>query len=46
MIGYAQQLQKDFDAALAAYEKSTEFGAADDKSCPVEPFAAAGALNH
>jgi tetratricopeptide (TPR) repeat protein len=44
IIGYEQQLQKDLDAAVAAYEKSIEFGVADDKSCPIEPFAAMAAI--
>jgi len=44
IIGYEQQLQKDSDAAVAAYEKSIEFGLADDKSCPIEPFAAMAAI--
>jgi Flp pilus assembly protein TadD len=35
IIGYEQQLRKDWDAASAAYRKSIEFGVAD-KSCPVE----------
>lgn len=36
-IGLQHQQQKDFAAAAAAYQKSIEFGVADDKSCPVEP---------
>ena len=37
VVGYERQLQKDFHAAVEAYRKSTEFGTADDKTCPVEP---------
>ena len=37
-IGYRHQVERDFAAATAAYRKSIEFGVADDKSCPVEPF--------
>ena len=40
VIGYERQLQNDFHAAAEAYEKSTEFGTADDHTCPVEPFEA------
>jgi tetratricopeptide (TPR) repeat protein len=40
VIGYERQLQKDYRAPVAAYRKSTEFGTADDKTCPVEPSAA------
>jgi tetratricopeptide (TPR) repeat protein len=32
--------QKDFAAAAEAYQKSMEFGTADDHSCPVDPFGA------
>jgi tetratricopeptide (TPR) repeat protein len=31
-IGFRHQQQKDFAAAMAAYQKSTEFGIADDKT--------------
>ena len=44
IIGYERQLQKDLDAAVAAHEKSIEFGPADDKSCPIEPFAVMAAI--
>ena len=37
-IGFQHQQQKEFAAAAVAYQKSTEFGLADDKSCPYEPF--------
>ena len=37
-FGFRHQQQKDLAAAAAAYEKSTEFGIADDKSCPSDPF--------
>jgi len=38
-IGFRHEQQKQFVDAAMAYEKSTEFGSADDKSCPYEPFA-------
>lgn len=44
IVGYEQQLQKDWDAAIAAYEKSIEFSRRDDKSCPIDPFAAMAAI--
>ena len=37
-IGFQHQQQKEFAAAAAAYQKSIEFGRADDKNCPYEPF--------
>jgi hypothetical protein len=37
-IGFQHQQQQELDAAAAAYQKSTEFGIADDKSCPYDPF--------
>jgi hypothetical protein len=37
-FGFRHQQQKEYAAAAAAYEKSTEFGIADDKSCPYDPF--------
>ena len=37
-IGFRHQQQKEFAAAIEAYQKSIEFGLADDKTCPVEPF--------
>lgn len=37
-IGFQRQQQKDFAAAAMAYQKSTEFGLADDQTCPYEPF--------
>jgi lipoprotein NlpI len=40
VIGYERQLKKDFRAAVEAYQKSTEFDSADDKTCPIEPFEA------
>ncbi len=36
--GFHQEQQKDFAAAAAAFQKSMEFGVADDHSCPVDPF--------
>jgi hypothetical protein len=44
VIGYERQLQKNFRAAVEAYRKSMDFGTADDKTCPVEPFGAMVAL--
>jgi len=38
-FGFRHHQQKEYAAAAAAYEKSLEFGQADDKSCPYEPFA-------
>ena len=40
VMGYEQQLQKEWEAAVAAYHKSIEFDVADNKTCPVEPFEA------
>jgi tetratricopeptide (TPR) repeat protein len=37
-FGFRHQQQKEYVAAAAAYQKSTEFGIADDKSCPYDPF--------
>jgi tetratricopeptide (TPR) repeat protein len=37
-FGFRHQQQKEFAAAAAAYQKSTEFGIADDKSCPYNPL--------
>jgi tetratricopeptide (TPR) repeat protein len=37
-FGFRHQQEKDLAAAAAEYEKSTEFGVADDKSCPYDPF--------
>jgi len=37
-IGFHHQQENNLAAAAAAYEKSTEFGVADDKSCPYDPF--------
>ena len=36
--GFRLQQGKDYAAAAVEYEKSIELGAADDKSCPIEPF--------
>lgn len=38
LFGFRHQQQREFAAAAAAYQKSTEFGIADDKSCPYDPF--------
>ncbi len=38
-FGFRHQQQQQYAAAAAAYQKSIEFGRADDKSCPYEPFA-------
>ncbi|MEQ1947500.1 MAG: tetratricopeptide repeat protein [Bryobacteraceae bacterium] len=43
-IGFRHQQQKEFAAAAAAYQKSTGFGPADDKTCPYEPFSAMAAI--
>lgn len=37
-FGFRHQQQKEYAAAAAAYQKSTEFGLADDKSCPYDPL--------
>jgi tetratricopeptide (TPR) repeat protein len=37
-FGFRHEQQKEFAAAAAAYQKSTEFGTADDKSCPYNPL--------
>lgn len=37
-FGFQHQQQKEFPAAAPAYQKSIEFGTADDKNCPYEPF--------
>lgn len=36
-FGFEHQQHREFAAAAAAYQKSMEFGTADDKSCPVQP---------
>ena len=36
-IGFRHQQQKEYTAAAAAYQKSIEWGTADDKSCPYDP---------
>lgn len=38
-IGFQHQQRGELAAAAASYQKSTEFGIADDKSCPYDPFA-------
>ncbi|HLX45099.1 MAG TPA: tetratricopeptide repeat protein [Bryobacteraceae bacterium] len=38
-IGFHHQQENDLPAAATAYEKSTEFGVADDKTCPYDPYA-------
>jgi tetratricopeptide (TPR) repeat protein len=43
-IGVQYQAQKDFAAAIKAYQKSIEFGRADDKSCVNDPFGAMAAI--
>ena len=35
-FGFRHQQQKELSAAAAAYQKSIEFGVADDKSCPYD----------
>ncbi len=37
-FGFRHQQLKEYAAAAAAYQKSIEFGEADDKSCPYEPL--------
>jgi tetratricopeptide (TPR) repeat protein len=37
-FGFRHQQQKEFSAAAASYQKSLEFGTADDKSCPYNPL--------
>lgn len=37
-FGFRHQQEKDYAGAAALYQKSTEFGVADDKSCPYDPF--------
>jgi tetratricopeptide (TPR) repeat protein len=36
--GFRLQQQKNYAAAAMKYEKSIDFGDADDKSCPYEPY--------
>jgi len=38
-IGFRHQQQKEYVAAAAAYQKSIEWGTADDHSCPYDPAA-------
>jgi tetratricopeptide (TPR) repeat protein len=38
-IGFHHEQENDLPAAATAYEKSTEFGVADDKNCPYDPYA-------
>ena len=37
-FGFRHQQQKEYAAAAGAYQKSTEFGIADDQTCPYDPF--------
>jgi len=37
-FGFRHFQKKDYAAAAVAYQKSTEFGTADDYDCPYEPF--------
>jgi len=37
-IGFRHQQQKEYAAAAVAYQKSIEWGTADDHSCPYDPF--------
>ena len=37
-FGFRHQQEREFAAAAAAYQKSIEFGVADDKSCPYNPL--------
>jgi tetratricopeptide (TPR) repeat protein len=43
-LGFHREQQKDLPAAAAAYQKSIEFGTADDKSCPMNPSAQLAAI--
>ena len=43
-FGFRHQQQKEFAAAAVAYQKSTEFGTADDKTCPYEPYSSMVAI--
>jgi tetratricopeptide (TPR) repeat protein len=36
-IGFRHQQQNEYPAAAVAYQKSIEWGTADDKSCPYDP---------
>ena len=36
--GFRLQQEKDYPAAVVEYQKSIEFGTADDHSCPYEPY--------
>ena len=38
-FGFQHQQEKELSAAAAAYQKSIQFGTADDKTCPYDPFA-------
>jgi tetratricopeptide (TPR) repeat protein len=38
-IGFRHQQQKEYPAAAVAYQRSIEWGAADDHSCPYDPAA-------
>jgi tetratricopeptide (TPR) repeat protein len=38
-IGFRHQQQKEYAAAAVAYQKSIEWGTADDHSCPYDPVA-------
>jgi len=37
-FGFRHEQQKEYAAAAAAYQKSIEYGRADDKSCPYNPL--------
>jgi tetratricopeptide (TPR) repeat protein len=43
-FGFRHQQQNEFAAAAMAYEKSTEFGTPDDKTCPHEPYSSMVAI--
>ena len=38
MRGFQHQQKKEYIAAAVEYEKSIDFGTADDKSCPYDPY--------
>ena len=43
-IGFHHEQRREAAAAAAAYQKSLEFGAADDKSCPMNPSSELAAI--
>jgi tetratricopeptide (TPR) repeat protein len=43
-IGFRHHQKKEYPAAAAAYQKSIEFGTADDHSCPYDPIESSVAI--